>query len=990
MSNIKQLSGAIRFALFAGAATVLAAPAFAQDQQASEEEAKTLDRVEVTGSLIRSADIETTQPVQVITRAEIAKTGLNNVYEVLNNITSSDGTGLSTVTTQTNGSDGSQQISLRGLGADRTLILVDGKRWASDIDGTVDLSTIPLAIIERIDVLKDGASAIYGSDAIAGVVNIITRKDYDGAQAGAYFGQTTKGDGTRTAFDATIGAAGERSSAVISASYSDQDPIFARDRTISQQPEPGCDVLLATRPTDPFAGFCGSGFNEWGNFSVPGLGARSLNPTANLADGITPADFIAFNNTLRYNFAPVNYLQQPAKRSNLFAYGRFDITDNLSAFVRTSYTKRTSVQQLAEVPLTINTNGANGPQWAFPAAANSIYNPFGVQINSIGFRMSPLGPRRPSYDYDIFTVQTGLEGNFEIGDRFFNWELTAARNDGQYDRRGTGYVNLFNLRNALGPSGYDVASGQLFCGTSFATRIQGCVPFNIFGGPTLGLGAPIPGAPAGRVITAADVAAMLNYVGYVQVATQGNTSRNYTGLLTGDLVELPGGMSGFAVGFEYRNDSVFSQPDTLVTSGGSSDNFSESTQGSIEVKELFAEFVLPLLSDVAFAKELELSFAARKSDYSSSGRVGTATIQNDPGSPLTRKLGVRWKPLEQLLVRASYGETFRAPSAFDLYRGAGESFPGTTDLCRTSTWASQSPAIQANCIAAGVPAGGSPQPNSQIRALVGGNPNLRPESGENFTAGLVWSPEFVDGLDIALDYWRIRLTDAIAGVSSNNTIQRCYNPTAIGFDPAFYCPRVQRVPGGQISAVLQTSLNLSSTDTAGVDLGIRYRHDLGDWGSIRTAFDTTYIRKAEFISIAGAPVGDSTGFYDGSPNWEWRYNLTTDWTKGDWTVTWTARAVDRLEDVDNFVGGDGGCGGNILNCAAALNGPLTPNYLGFTTYHDVSASWRAPWDATVQVGARNLFGKEPPQTLTSFAHGFDAAYDLPGGAFWFASYRQDF
>ncbi len=986
MSNIKQLSGAIRFALFAGAASVLAAPAFAQDQ-AQEEEAKTLDRVEVTGSLIRSANIETTQPVQVITRADIAKTGLNNVYEVLNNITSSDGSGLSTVTTQTNGSDGSQQVSLRGLGAERTLILVDGKRWVTDIDGTVDLSTIPLAIIERIDVLKDGASAIYGSDAIAGVINLITRKDYDGAQAGAYFGQASKGDGTRTAFDATIGATGERSSAVISASYSDQDPIFARNRFISQQPEFGCDTLLATRPTDPVAGFCGSGFNLFGNIVVPGVGSRSLNPTANLADGITAADFIPFSNTLRYNFAPVNYLQQPAKRSNLFAYGRFDLTENLTAFVRTSYTKRTSVQQLAEVPLSINTNGANGPQWAIPTASNMIYNPFGVQINSIGYRMQPLGPRRPSYDFDIFSVQTGLEGNFELGDRFFNWELTAARNDGQYDRKGTGYVNLFNLRNALGQSGYDAASGQLFCGATFATRIQGCVPFNIFGGPTLGLGAPIPGAPAGRVITQADVAAMLNYVGYTQVATQGNTSVNYNGLITGDMFEVPGGMSGFAAGFEYRRDSVFSQPDTLVASGGSSDNFSEATVGEVEVSELFAEFIVPLLSDVAFAQELELSFAARKSDYSSSGLVGTGTVSNDPGSPLTRKLGVRWKPLEQLLVRASYGETFRAPSAFDLYRGSGESFPSTTDICRTSLIGSQSPATQAACLAAGVPAGGSPQPNAQVRALVGGNPNLRPESGENFTAGVVWSPEFVENLDITMDYWRIRLSDAIAGVSSNNTINRCYNPATIGYDPAFYCPRVQRVPGGQISAVLQTSLNLSSTDTSGVDLGVAYRYDMGDWGSIRTKFDTTYIRKASFISIAGSPAGDSTGFYDGSPNWEWRHNLSTDWTKGDFTVTWNVRAMDRLEDVDNYFGGDGGCGGNIVNCSLT---PSTPNFLGFTTYHDISATWRAPWDASLQVGARNIFGKEPPITLTSFAHNFDAGYDLPGGAFWFASYRQDF
>ncbi|MFZ9347183.1 MAG: TonB-dependent receptor plug domain-containing protein, partial [Arenimonas sp.] len=222
MSNVTKLSDAIKFALFVGAASSAASvTAFAQEK----DEAKTLDRVEVTGSRIKRVDAETTQPVAVVTRADIEKSGLTNVFDILNNITSSDGSGLSTTTTQTNGSDGSQNISLRGLGSDRTLVLVDGKRWITDIDGSVDLSTIPVAIIERIDVLKDGASAVYGSDAIAGVVNIITRKNFEGAQVGVSYGQTQKGDGAQRATDVTIGAASERASGVLSVSYSEQKEI---------------------------------------------------------------------------------------------------------------------------------------------------------------------------------------------------------------------------------------------------------------------------------------------------------------------------------------------------------------------------------------------------------------------------------------------------------------------------------------------------------------------------------------------------------------------------------------------------------------------------------------------------------------------------------------------------------------------------------------------------------------------------------------------
>lgn len=974
MSNIKQLSGAIRFALFAGATTMLAAPAFAQDN--AEEEATVLDRVQVTGSLIRSADIETTQPVQVITRADIAKTGLNNVFDVLNNITSSDGSGLSTVTTQTNGSDGSQQISLRGLGAERTLVLVDGKRWATDLDGTVDLSTIPLAIIERIDVLKDGASAIYGSDAIAGVINIVTRKDFDGAQAGAYFGQTTKGDGARTALDAVIGATGERSSGVLSVSYSSQDEIFAGDREISRFPFVGCDEVRQIPGAVTFEGlFCGSGFPAGGSF-----GGLTLNPNANLADGITPADFIPFTNDLRYNFAPVNYLQQPAARSNLFGYGRFDITDNVSAYIRTSYTKRTSTQQLAEVPMTIANNGANGPQWRFPVTAASLYNPFGVDFQSAGFRSVPFGARQPSYDYDIFAVQTGLEGNFEIGERFFNWELMAQRNDGQYDEIGRNYINLFNLRNAVGPSGYDQATNTLYCGTSFATRIPGCVPFNIFGGPTLGLGAPIPGATNGRRITAADVQAMINYVGYTQVSSAGNTQVNYSGLLSGDLFELPGGMSAFAVGFEYRKDTAFNQPDTLVSSGGSSDNFTEPTSGQTQVKEVFAEIVLPLLSDVTFAQQLELSAAARRSEYTAEGRVGLVDVESDPGTPTTTKVGLRWKPIDDLLVRASWGETFRAPSALDLYSGGAESFPAASDPCQVGLWAGTTQAIRDRCIAEGVPVGGSPQPNSQIRSLTGGNPGLEPEEGENLTIGLVYSPSYVENLDITLDWWRVELENVQAAVAANTVLQRCYNPAAVLYDPAAFCPNVTRIAGGQIAQIRTGTFNAALSNIEGVDLGIGYRFEIGDYGSIRTKLDTTYLSKSEFqASIFGA-AGDSVGLYTGQGgNWKWRHNLSTDWTMGDFTVSHTARHLSRLEDT-------GGCFIGVCS----TGDPAIGNFLGSTTYHDMSVQWRAPWDGTIQVGARNIFGKEPPLTANSFAHSFDAAYDLPGGAFWFASYRHDF
>jgi len=996
MSNVTKLSDAIKFALFVGAASSAASVSAV----AQESDAKTLDRVEVTGSRIKRVEAETTQPVAVVTRADIEKTGLTNVFDILNNITSSDGSGLSTTTTQTNGSDGSQQISLRGLGADRTLVLVDGKRWVTDIDGTVDLSTIPVAIIERIDVLKDGASAIYGSDAIGGVVNIITRKNFEGAQVGVSYGQTAKGDGAQRSADITIGAAGERTSGVISLSYSEQQEIMAGDRAISSEPYYGC--------FEYYGGVCpyGSSFPEFGRFfvtGVPGITASSatLNPNANLADGLTASDFVNWNNGARYNFSPVNYLQQPAQRLNIFAAGRFQITDNISAYTRVNYTKRYSNQRLAEVPITAN---QSGPQWKITIDDTMPFNPFGQDIATWGYRTIPLGPRNPSYDYDIMAIQLGLEGSFEIGDRYFSWDIMGARNDGQYDKKGTGYVNLFNLAKAVGPGGYDANSDTLYCGTSYATRIAGCIPFNVFGGSSLGLGAQITGAQPGRVVTAAEVQQMINYVGYTQVSTAGNTNYNYAGNITGDLFELPAGMMNFAVGFEYRKDIAFNQPDTLVASGGSSDNFVEPTKGQTQVTEYFAELTIPVLKDVFLAKELEMRAAVRKSDYKAVGKVGLNTIQADPGSPTNAMYGLKWKPIDDLMFRASYGEVFRAPSAFDLYGGGGESFPSVNDPCRTNNagTAFNTGANAATCIAAGLGGAngfGVDQPNSQIRTLVGGDPTLKPEFGTTFTYGFVYSPSWAEGLDLTIDYWEVELKDLQTSLGAATIMNRCLG-TGGQVQDSFYCNLVERTASGTVQSVRTARTNLAGYRTAGIDFGGVYRWDAGEWGNFRFALDTSWLDYQQSRGSSASAWGtDDVGTYFGAPAFEYRSVATIDWTKGDYNVRWTTRYMSSIsEDCSKteFPAGSGiyydtlFSAGGFNKCVMQDDGITGINSTGAYAVHDLNVSWSAPWDARISVGARNLFGKEPPVLYNSFAHSFDAAYDLPGGAYWYMQYRQDF
>lgn len=1066
MSNINQLSGAIKFALFVGAtASMASVSAFAQDKP---DEAKEIETVRVTGSNIRrSVEEEGSSAVQVVSRQQIEATGLNNVADVLSSLSSVDGSGLSTVTTQTNGSDGSQQISLRNLGAQRTLILVDGSRWATDINQVVDLSTIPVAIIERIEILKDGASAIYGSDAIAGVINLITRKNYDGAQIGLSYGQTAKSDGARTGIDLTIGTNGERGNSVLSVSYTTQDSIFAADREQAQFPLAGslagyaygqavlaynglplfsadatCENILQHNTTfySPHPAFngvtaalvasCGSGSGLYGSFTIPdavaiGFGMTNItggasNPNENVAFNhatltpitgttaptgtqLTGSNYHVFQAADRYNFAPVNYLQQPAERFNISGYSRFDFTDTLSGWVKANYTKRTSSQQLAEVPLTISNAGANGPQWRFPLSATGLFNPFGVDVNTAAYRMQIAGPRLNHFDYDTFALQLGLQGSFNLGDRVFNWDVMGQRNDGQYDTTGENYINLFNLRNALGASGYDAVSNTIYCGTSYAARIIGCTPFNIFGGPTAGLGYQIPGAAPGRVLTQAERDAAVEYISYTLAGTSGNTTTNFKAGLTGDLFEMQGGMGGFAIGAETRKDDAFNVPDSLISEGGSSTNFSAPTQGQIQLEEYYAEVLLPILKDITGAQQLELSLAARHTKYSAQGladatpfddSIATSFVVKDSLTSTTPKVGLKWKPIDDLLIRASWGETFRAPSATDLYGGVGEGFPSAVDVCQQSRYTGYSAARRALCDAeTGLVGVGAPnQPNAQIRAYFGSNVELEPETGENVSLGFVYSPSYLENLNVTLDFWKTRLKDAISnrtpGQLNSNCITGTFEDGTVINDPES-CDAIVRDPvTGQLVSFNLLPYNAQGIKTQGIDLGVGYKFD-SSWGTFRFQWDTTYtdsykLKASEFVN----QFQELTGKYTGTPYWRFRSNFNVSWNKGDWSAAWTTRFLSDVYEncffVCNSRDGDEGPVG-IPNTFVGVN--HTGNY----AVHDLQLGWKAPWNAKLAIGARNLFGKEPP-TLTNntFAHSFDASYDIPGGAYWYAQYRQDF
>ena len=742
-----KLRDAISFALVAGA-TAVSGSAFAQDAAPADPQATTLDRIEVTGSRIRSVDAETSQPVLVLDREEIQKQGVTSVAEVLNRISAA---GPSINRTFNNGGDGSSTISLRNLGASRTLVLVDGRRWVSSLGGSVDLNTIPASIVERVEVLKDGASAIYGSDAIAGVVNIITRRDYEGAEFRTHIGQFNQGDGDRETIEATLGASNDRGNVVISLSRVEEGKVMAGEREQSADPVYGLGSAL-------YSGFSGNGKiwnagpGDFSEYTVVPPGATGTGPAGQPRYGLD--QFVPWSVADHaYNYAADNYLLTPQTRTALYAKGRYDLTDDITFVADALFNERRSEQQLAGFPL------SGGPALGNDAdtllSGDSYFNPYNTLYGGDGrdvtwsHRLTEQ-PRVYQQNVKTFHTYVGFEGAFQFADRYFDWDFGYNFNKSDQEDAQIGDANMRNVALGVGPS--ELRDGRVVCVTEpGGAVIDGCVPFN-------------PLSPAGGVTQE-----MLDYILFTAQDAFQSRSESFTANLSGEIAQLPGGMMGFAVGLESRKESGFDRPDAFVAAGYSSGNGRQPTEGAYDLDEIYAELLIPLLADVPGAQLLEFSVASRYSDYSNFGD----TVNN--------KFGFKWKPFEDLLVRGNWSEGFRAPSITNLYRGLADSYVQFGDIC-SADYGGRNATIAANCAAAGVPADFIQQTNQGFGYFgqtlfpfsLGGNPDAGPETSTSTTLGLVYSPSFAEGLDIALDWWNIEIENALTTPTPTYNNEQCY------------------------------------------------------------------------------------------------------------------------------------------------------------------------------------------------------------------------
>lgn len=923
-------------------------------QEPTDEEAM-LDRVEVTGSRIKRADAAQSAPVLTISSEDIERTGLKSIGDIVQQLTSSG----SSLNTKFNSSGnfgfppdgggvgaGATTVDLRNLSAKRVLVLVDGIRWvnessASGVGAATDLNTIPVAIIDRIEVLEDGASSIYGSDAIGGVVNVITKRSMEGAQADLYYGEYDEGDGQTKTADLALGGESENASFFLAASFFDQDDILSADREQSRFPIPGTGVTRGSSAT-PAGRLIFTDPNTGTEVDLTLPQSFSGRPVYNPANPTgAGSSYIPFSSAQRFNFSPFNYILTPSERKSIFGQVRYEVNDHTRLYVRTLFNQRQSVNQAAPEPIFLGPGAGNGNLADFISIdRTNPFNPFGFTLdantNLVLATRRPVegGPRIFSQDVDTYYIAGGLEGDFALGDRQFFWDFNAVRSENDATQSVRGSYNLVRLQRALGP---------------VANCTAPCVPLNLFGGP----GTITP--------------AMLNYIGYTGTDRSGQDLTIVSANLSGDIADLPAGPLGFAFGVEYREQEGFYQPDAVTVAGESNGVPSQPTAGEFDVTEAFAEFNVPIIERV------ELQLAARYSDYSTFG------------SETTGKAGLRWQPSDELTVRGTYSQGFRAPSIGELFGSVSRFDAQLTDPCSVTP---------ARCAALGVPANYQ-QINSQISIQTGGNINLQPESSDSFTFGLVYSPGWAESLpvterlDFEITYYDHEIEDIVQAIDAQTFLNDCV-AASIAANANRCTPVVQRNQTGAITALAATLQNLGTLETSGLDVKLFWTSAESDWGRFSATWLNSYVD--DFND--GGPRGVGVEVNDsGIP--EWNSNFTLDWTQGAWAAGWTLRHTSDLTEVCSDAS-DGTP--NSLTALGLCSNPnttnnaLSTNKLGSTTYHDFRVNWTAPTelDLSVTLGLNNAFDKDPPICLSCSLNGYDASlYDVPG-RFYYLQTRVKF
>ena len=939
--------------MFAGGMALGATMAHAQD--ATAEGGATMQRVEVTGSRIPSLNTEGSSPITTLSAKDIKVDGVRNVEDLMNNLPqvfASQGAAIS------NGASGTATVDLRGMGAQRTLVLVNGKRLPSGsvLSTAADLNQIPSQLIRRVDVLTGGAGAVYGSGAVAGVVNFVMKDNFEGVEleaniSGANHSQhndeaqavvNKKGfplpgdrnfDGKKYDFSVLAGAnfADNKGNATFFVSHRHADALLQSQRDFS-----ACSLGAS----DP--GFACSGSGT----SIPRVGSYTPDASGNPRRYVSATD--------AYNFGPLNFFQRPSDEYNVNSTLHYDINPSARLYSEFNFHNYTTDAQIApggifygEQATIAYENPLLNAAWR---TALGLTAPGQTTTVSVGKRNVEGGPRNNKITDMSFREVLGVKGM--IGDWSYDVFGQFARVN--HNDRSTGYFSSRLISRAL-----DVVadpSGKAVCRSALDGTDPACVPYNLF--------------KQGGVTQAA-----LDYLnatgsngGYTQQSVFG---LNFGTDLTRYGMKLPSAESGAGVsfGYEQRVEKLSFEPDyenqtgDLSGAGGAS----PAVAGSYNVKEAYGEFKLPLLDNMPLAKRLDLNASYRRSHYSTGAKTNTWGV------------GFDWEPVSALRLRGSAQRAVRAPNIYELFTGQAVVLAGPNDdPCEGD----KPKATAAQCANTGVPASlyGKLTENStnQYNGRTGGNPNVKPETADTYTLGLVIEP--MKDLTITLDAFKLKIEDAIQAVNAQSVFTQCLttgNP--------LYCNLIHRdslgslwlTPNGYVEA---GTTNIGSQGTSGMDVGATYRLRLPqNYGGLNFTLNGTYLRTYTVENLPGTGSYDCAGLYGatcGTPSPKWRHKFRTTWSSPwnfDISATW--RYFDRVKN-------------DMLDSNPQLAGELDTQrdaYLSSRSYLDLSGVYRFSRKMALSVGVNNLLDKDPPIASSSSVTGtygngntFPQVYDSYG------------
>lgn len=976
----------------------------------------------MTGSRIRSVNLQSAVPVTSLSAATFTNTAQISIGDVLNELPALRSTYSTANSTRFIGTAGLNLLDLRGLGTSRTLVLVNGRRHVSASEGSseVDTNTIPTDLIDRVDVVTGGNSAIYGSDAIAGVVNFVLKKNFEGLTIRGQEGISDRSDGNAYFVSATAGKNfdGGRGNIAISAEYAKEDPILIVDRpntkmrgtfTVVEADPPGspngaaggpdrifvpdtrstsyslggqitasgCTVAnAASRPTRclPNGNPRILRFQPDGTLNEADYGLRDFRPLASSTFGGDGATFRDYGQ-----------LDPDIERYSINALGHWDIRSWFKPYFEAKYVH---VKAFTESSPTFEAGGGGIDAYlpSLDVGGFSIDNPYltpaqrtqiltirpGTTSFFLGRDNLDLGVRNERDIRETYRAVLGATGDLPAG---FTYD--ASVNYGEYkDNQALGN-NAQYQRFAFATDAVRDASGNIVCRVTadptarvavdptlqsfLAADVAGCVPINLFGN--------------GRVSQAAR-----DYINTTTKATGYQRQFVANGFVSGDthsFFNLPAGAIGVSVGGEYRKESAYQKYDDYSQSGATFLNsIATFSPPDIDVKEAFAEVRVPILKDLPFAQEVTLTGAARAANYS--GATGTVVAWNAGGT---------WTPIRDIRFRFNYAESVRAPNQGELYQSATQNFYPIVDPCDAANIGAGTSTRATNCLAAGVPVGfvNTSARNGTQQGVSSGNPNLTAESSRSYTIGAIMQPRFIPGLSVTADYYDITIDNVIASVAPQTAIDNCYDAPSLS-NP--FCALFQRNPATSEfipGSLLDSSANFASRRARGIDLDVNYRRrvndfgfgrlGLGDLGTLNLRAVATYVIQRDNFEFPDNPTRPNQQLLElGDP--EWAFNFSADWTIQKLTLSYQLRYIGH--QVLNFAEDLYTVGGRPPQNADYAVSQFYPEVY----YHAIRATFDITPRYSVYGGVENLADQQPPFGLTGTGAG-SGIYDNRGRFFYF-------